>query len=94
MTSIDKEAREGITELCFCETLARQGGGPQPALWVGTSLGTVLTATLSLPPAGEQRLLQPIIASPSGKTWHSKSQHSGVTTLGEYYGMLLKTPQH
>ncbi|XP_076128185.1 syntaxin-binding protein 5-like isoform X2 [Alosa pseudoharengus] len=68
VTSIDKEAREGITELCFCETMARraEGGGPQPALWVGTLLGTVLTATLSLPPAGEQRLLQPIIASPNG----------------------------
>ncbi|XP_031437870.1 syntaxin-binding protein 5a isoform X2 [Clupea harengus] len=68
VTSIDKETREGITALCFCETMARrsEGGGVQPALWVGTSLGAVLTATLSLPPAGEQRLLQPIIASPSG----------------------------
>lgn len=79
VTSIDKETREGITALCFCETMARrsEGGGVQPALWVGTSLGAVLTATLSLPPAGEQRLLQPIIASPSGEPQHRYTSASG-----------------
>jgi syntaxin-binding protein 5 len=33
---------------------------------VGTSLGTVLAVALNLPPAGEQRLLQPVIVLPSG----------------------------
>lgn len=38
-----------------------------PALWVGTSLGTVLAISLNMPPPGEQRLLQPVIVSPSGE---------------------------
>lgn len=38
-----------------------------PALWVGTSLGTVLAISINMPPSGEQRLLQPVIVSPSGE---------------------------
>uniref|UniRef100_A0A8C9VMF9 Syntaxin-binding protein 5-like n=1 Tax=Scleropages formosus TaxID=113540 RepID=A0A8C9VMF9_SCLFO len=67
VTSIDKEAREAITALHFADTFARKGENcAAPTLWVGTSLGTVLAVALSLPPAGEQRLLQPVIVSPSG----------------------------
>ncbi|XP_072559124.1 syntaxin-binding protein 5a isoform X10 [Paramormyrops kingsleyae] len=67
VTSIDKEAREAITSLHFAETFARKGEAvATPSLWVGTSLGTVLAVALSLPPPGEQRLLQPVIVSPSG----------------------------
>ncbi|XP_076844166.1 syntaxin-binding protein 5a [Brachyhypopomus gauderio] len=73
VTSIDKEGREAITALYFCETFARRADGvPMPALWVGTSLGTVLTISLSLPPAGEQRLLQPVIVSPGGTLFKLK----------------------
>ena len=37
-----------------------------PCLWVGTSLGSVLVIVMNLPQAGEQRLTQPVIVSPSG----------------------------
>lgn len=37
-----------------------------PCLYVGTSLGTVLALAIAMPPAGEQRQLQPVIISPTG----------------------------
>ncbi|XP_061480059.1 syntaxin-binding protein 5 isoform X3 [Rhineura floridana] len=67
VTSIDKESREAISALHFCETFTRKADTtPSPCLWVGTTLGTVLVIALNLPPGGEQRLLQPVIVSPSG----------------------------
>uniref|UniRef100_A0A8D2JKA3 Syntaxin-binding protein 5 n=1 Tax=Sciurus vulgaris TaxID=55149 RepID=A0A8D2JKA3_SCIVU len=67
VTSIDKESREAISALHFCETFTRKtDSSPSPSLWVGTTLGTVLVIALNLPPGGEQRLLQPVIVSPSG----------------------------
>uniref|UniRef100_A0A669D5H9 Syntaxin-binding protein 5-like n=1 Tax=Oreochromis niloticus TaxID=8128 RepID=A0A669D5H9_ORENI len=67
VTSIDKEAREAISSFHFCETFARKGDSAlTPCLYVGTSLGTVLVLALTLPPAGEQRQLQPVILSPAG----------------------------
>ncbi|XP_045044818.1 syntaxin-binding protein 5 isoform X5 [Desmodus rotundus] len=67
VTSIDKETREAISALHFCETFTRKAdSSPSPCLWVGTTLGTVLVIALNLPPGGEQRLLQPVIVSPSG----------------------------
>ncbi|KAK5607423.1 Syntaxin-binding protein 5 [Crenichthys baileyi] len=67
VTSIDKEARETINSFYFCETFARKGDcSLTPCLYVGTSLGTVLVLALTLPPAGEQRQLQPVIISPTG----------------------------
>uniref|UniRef100_A0A8C6CZ29 Syntaxin-binding protein 5 n=1 Tax=Moschus moschiferus TaxID=68415 RepID=A0A8C6CZ29_MOSMO len=67
VTSIDKESREAISALHFCETFTRKtDSAPCPSLWVGTTLGTVLVIALNLPPGGEQRLLQPVIVSPSG----------------------------
>ncbi|XP_024075627.1 syntaxin-binding protein 5 isoform X1 [Terrapene carolina triunguis] len=67
VTSIDKESREAISALHFCETFTRKADtSPSPCLWVGTTLGTVLVIVLNLPPGGEQRLIQPVIVSPSG----------------------------
>nr|DBA26859.1 TPA: hypothetical protein GDO54_011065 [Pyxicephalus adspersus] len=67
VTSIDKESREAISALHFCETYTRKPDvSTSPCLWVGTTLGTVLVIVLGLPPSGEQRLLQPVIVSPSG----------------------------
>lgn len=67
VTSIDKEAREAITSFYFSQTYTRKmDSSLSPALWVGTSLGTVLAISLNMPPPGEQRLLQPVIVSPSG----------------------------
>ncbi|XP_043552398.1 syntaxin-binding protein 5a isoform X5 [Chiloscyllium plagiosum] len=67
VTSIDKESREAITALHFCETYTRKADTcTSPCLWVGTTLGTVLVIVLNLPPGGDQRLTQPVIVSPSG----------------------------
>uniref|UniRef100_A0A3Q2NN05 Syntaxin-binding protein 5-like n=1 Tax=Fundulus heteroclitus TaxID=8078 RepID=A0A3Q2NN05_FUNHE len=67
VTSIDKEAREAISSFHFCETFARKGDCTlTPCLYVGTSLGSVLVLALTLPAAGEQRQLQPVIISPTG----------------------------
>ncbi|XP_033874852.1 syntaxin-binding protein 5 isoform X11 [Acipenser ruthenus] len=67
VTSIDKESQEAITSFQFCETFTRKtDSAAAPSLWVGTTLGTVLVFVLNLPPAGEQRLLQPVIVLPSG----------------------------
>uniref|UniRef100_A0A8C6MV67 Syntaxin-binding protein 5 n=1 Tax=Mus spicilegus TaxID=10103 RepID=A0A8C6MV67_MUSSI len=67
VTSIDKESREAISALHFCETFTRKAdSSPSPCLWVGTTVGTAFVITLNLPPGPEQRLLQPVIVSPSG----------------------------
>lgn len=67
VTSIDKEAREAISSFHFIETFARKGDSTlTPCLYVATTLGTVLALALTLPPAGEQRQLQPVIISPTG----------------------------
>ncbi|KAM3932029.1 syntaxin-binding protein 5 isoform 3-T3 [Leptodactylus fuscus] len=67
VTSIDKESREAISALHFCETFTRKPDiSTSPCLWVGTTLGTVLVIVLNLPPGRDQRLLQPVIVSPSG----------------------------
>ncbi|KAK7907785.1 hypothetical protein WMY93_016397 [Mugilogobius chulae] len=67
VTSIDKEAKEAISSFHFCETYARKGDSIlTPCLFVGTSLGTVLCLAVTMPPAGEQRQLQPVIISPTG----------------------------
>ncbi|XP_075718980.1 syntaxin-binding protein 5 isoform X2 [Rhinoderma darwinii] len=67
VTSIDKESREAISALHFCETFTRKPDtSTSPCLWVGTTLGTVLVIVLNLPPGRDQRLVQPVIVSPSG----------------------------
>ncbi|XP_027003411.2 syntaxin-binding protein 5a isoform X2 [Tachysurus fulvidraco] len=67
VTSIDRDTREAITSFYFSQTYTCKTDSTQsPALWVGTSLGTVLAISLNMPPPGEQRLLQPVIVSPSG----------------------------
>lgn len=68
VTSIDKEVREAITSFHFTETFARKGDGVlTPCLYVGTSVGTILGLAITVPPAGEQRQLQPVAALPIGE---------------------------
>ena len=67
VTSIDKEAKEAVSSFHFSESFARKGDSTlTPCLYVGTSLGTVLALAITLPPAGEQRQLQPVIIAPTG----------------------------
>ncbi|KPP66487.1 hypothetical protein Z043_115007, partial [Scleropages formosus] len=101
VTSIDKEAREAITALHFADTFARKGENcAAPTLWVGTSLGTVLAVALSLPPAGEQRLLQPVIVSPSEEREKARKRRpvsvspSASQELGEiHYAVVCSEKQ-
>ncbi|XP_062293132.1 syntaxin-binding protein 5a isoform X1 [Scomber scombrus] len=82
VTSIDKEAKEAITSFHFSETFARKGDSTlTPCLYVGTSLGTVLTLAITLPPAGEQRQLQPVIISPTGMLVRLKGSHLQMAFL-------------
>lgn len=37
-----------------------------PSLWIGTSTGSIAVIALSLPSNGEQRLVQPVIATNTG----------------------------
>lgn len=93
VTSIDKEAREAITSFYFSQTYTRKmDSSLSPALWVGTSLGTVLAISLNMPPAGEQRLLQPVIVSPSGEvTFYTCIYGLLLFLLSEYDNKTLKS---
>ncbi|KAF0023569.1 hypothetical protein F2P81_024199 [Scophthalmus maximus] len=89
VTSIDKEAREAISSFHFCETFARKGDSTLThCLHVGTTLGTVLALSLTLPPAGEQRQLQPVIISPTGMLVRLKGSISRMAVL-DSTGSLL-----
>ncbi|CAL8317095.1 unnamed protein product [Merluccius merluccius] len=93
VTSIDKESRESISSFFFCDAFVRKGdSAPTPCLYVGTSLGTVLAVALTLPPAGEQRQLQPVIVSPSGMLARVKGSIMRMAFL-DSAGMLLP-PAH
>ncbi|KAG2467659.1 STXB5 protein, partial [Polypterus senegalus] len=92
VTSIDKESREAITSLQFGETYTRKtDSATAPSLWVGTSLGTVVVIVLNLPPPGEQRLLQPVIVSPSGTLIRLKGAILRMSFL-DSTGMLFAPP--
>ncbi|TSO25159.1 Syntaxin-binding protein 5 [Bagarius yarrelli] len=61
VTSIDKESREVISSLHFCDFLSRKSDvAASPNLWVGTSVGTMLGISFSVPSIPEQRLQQTI----------------------------------
>ncbi|CAL8291860.1 unnamed protein product [Gadus morhua 'NCC'] len=80
VTSIERESREVISSFHFCETFPRKvtEGGPGPCLMVGTSQGAVLLLDLSLPPAADQRLSQPVGVSSCGTLVRLKG---GVMTM-------------
>ncbi|XP_022100438.1 syntaxin-binding protein 5-like [Acanthaster planci] len=67
MSSLEKEAREGVQCLTFAESYTRKTESvTSPCIWVGTTLGSVLVIVINLPPWGEQRYTQPVIVTPSG----------------------------
>ncbi|XP_075930762.1 syntaxin-binding protein 5-like isoform X10 [Petromyzon marinus] len=86
VSSIEKEAREAITALCYADSFGCRaaGGSPSPCLWVGTSLGTVMGILLTLPSASpaEARLSQPVIVSPSGTVFRLKGAIMRLAFLG------------
>lgn len=68
VTSIDRESREAISSLHFCESFPRKTETQvSPCLLVGTTCGSVMMVAISLPPIGDQRLQQPVGISSCGK---------------------------
>ncbi|XP_056112001.1 syntaxin-binding protein 5 isoform X11 [Rhinichthys klamathensis goyatoka] len=61
VTSIDRESREVVSSLYFCDSLSKRSETlAVPSLWVGTSLGGMMAITLSVPSTPEQRMQQPV----------------------------------
>ncbi|XP_072313572.1 syntaxin-binding protein 5 isoform X3 [Eucyclogobius newberryi] len=64
VASIDRESREALSALAFCESFARKGESwAGPCLLVGTTQGAVGMLSLGLPSPPEQRLVQPASVS-------------------------------
>ncbi|KAM6917504.1 syntaxin-binding protein 5 isoform 2-T2 [Lycodopsis pacificus] len=79
VTSIDRESREAISSFHFCESYPRKtDSAVGPCLLVGTTQGTVMMVALSLPPAGDQRLQQPVGVSSCGSMVELKG---GILTM-------------
>ncbi|XP_068436014.1 syntaxin-binding protein 5 isoform X3 [Clinocottus analis] len=92
VTSIDRESREAISSFHFCESYPRKNDvAVGPCLLVGTTQGTVMMVALSLPPAGDQRLQQPIGISSCGSMVTLKG---GILTMAllDATGALLPPP--
>ncbi|XP_027028000.2 syntaxin-binding protein 5 isoform X3 [Tachysurus fulvidraco] len=61
VASIEKESREVISSLHFCDSLSRKSDvAASPSLWVGTSVGTMLAITFNVPSTPEQRMQQTV----------------------------------
>ncbi|XP_051723546.1 syntaxin-binding protein 5 isoform X2 [Ctenopharyngodon idella] len=61
VTSLERESREVISSLYFCDSLSKKSETVAvPSLWVGTSLGSMLTIALTVPSTPEQRMQQPV----------------------------------
>ncbi|XP_037550900.1 syntaxin-binding protein 5 isoform X2 [Nematolebias whitei] len=67
VTSIDRESREAVSSLYFCESFPRKSDSlVSPCLLVGTTQGSVMMLAVCLPPGGDQRLQQPVSFSSCG----------------------------
>ncbi|KOB67766.1 putative tomosyn [Operophtera brumata] len=67
MSSLENMSQEGIQCLAFADSYIKKSDPTTllPTLWIGTTLGSVLTLMISLPEA-ELRHTQPVIVSTSG----------------------------
>nr|CAD7427332.1 unnamed protein product [Timema monikensis] len=67
MSSLENISSEAIQCLAFADSYTKKSEPCMfPTLWVGTSLGSVLTIMINLPPPGETRITQPVVVSPCG----------------------------
>ncbi|CAJ1074462.1 syntaxin-binding protein 5 isoform X7 [Xyrichtys novacula] len=79
VTSIDRESREAISAFHFSESFPRKNDSlVGPCVLVGTTQGSVMMVALSLPPGGDQRLLQPVGISSCGTM---ASLKGGILTM-------------
>ncbi|PNF18349.1 Syntaxin-binding protein 5 [Cryptotermes secundus] len=73
MSSLENISSEAIQCLAFADSYTKKSDPSTfPTLWVGTSLGSVLTVMINVPPPGESRLTQPVIVSPIGTIFRLK----------------------
>ncbi|XP_069687283.1 syntaxin-binding protein 5 isoform X2 [Periplaneta americana] len=73
MSSLENISSEAIQCLAFADSYTKKSDPSTfPTLWVGTSLGSVLTVMISVPPPGESRMTQPVIVSPIGTIFRLK----------------------
>ncbi|XP_046669379.1 syntaxin-binding protein 5 isoform X6 [Homalodisca vitripennis] len=73
MSSLENISSEAIQCLSFADSYTKKSeASTYPTLWVGTSLGSVLTVMLSVPAAGDSRLSQPVAVSPCGTIFRLK----------------------
>ncbi|XP_064488140.1 syntaxin-binding protein 5-like isoform X2 [Ornithodoros turicata] len=87
MSSLDNVSSEAILCLSFAEAFCRKSDSMTfPSLWVGTSLGSVLAVSLTLP--SESRQSQPVIASPSGTIFRLKGSILSISFL-DANGVLM-----
>lgn len=69
VSSIDRDTKEAITTLQFGESYGRKGDAvPTPCLWVGTSLGVVLLIPMSIATDEDERMEEPVVIGPSGRS--------------------------
>ncbi|KAJ8716401.1 hypothetical protein PYW07_003028 [Mythimna separata] len=67
MSSLENISQEGIQCLAFADSYTKKSDPTalMPTLWIGTTLGSVLTMMISLPEA-EHRHTQPVVVATSG----------------------------
>lgn len=73
MSSLENISSEAIQCLVFADSYTKKSEPiTSPTLWVGTSLGSVLTIMINIPAPGEPRVTQPVIVSPCGTIFRLK----------------------
>ncbi|XP_050058735.1 syntaxin-binding protein 5 isoform X3 [Aphis gossypii] len=79
MSSLDNITTESIQCLTFGDSYTKKSDPSNfPTLWIGTSVGSVLTIMINLPPPGEARTTQPVTVAPCGTIFRLKG---GVLTM-------------
>ncbi|XP_050523828.1 syntaxin-binding protein 5 isoform X2 [Daktulosphaira vitifoliae] len=79
MSSLDNITTESIQCLTFGDSYTKKSDPSTfPTLWIGTSVGSVLTIMISLPPSGEPRTTQLVTVAPCGTVFRLKG---GVLTM-------------
>ncbi|XP_025198694.1 syntaxin-binding protein 5 isoform X1 [Melanaphis sacchari] len=79
MSSLDNITTESIQCLTFGDSYTKKSDPSNfPTLWIGTSVGSVLTIMINLPPPGEPRTTQPVTVAPCGTMFRLKG---GVLTM-------------
>nr|CAD7570355.1 unnamed protein product [Timema californicum] len=91
MSSLENISSEAIQCLAFADSYTKKSEPCMfPTLWVGTSLGSVLTIMINLPPPGETRITQPVVVSPCGQ-YCSLSPSSRVNAGWESTELMTQT---